>query len=207
MGAKRTARYLIQDPRQIEALAAPARQEIVDSLAVSGPVSVAELASDLGRAPDSLYYHLRRLESVGLVVRRGTRPTAQRTEVLYDVPGARMIIDREPGTPAEKRVLMRVLSSALRSAERELRDALASGRAVYRRCARRNAWAARVKGWLDPHELAEVREHLDAVAEILLRGKPRPGASLHTVTHVLAPLEPSRRARTTTASPTRKQPR
>ena len=149
MGTKRIALYRIRAPGQIEALASPARQELVDSLAVSGPVSIAELASDLGRAPDSLYYHVRRLEQVGLVVRRGTRSAGARGEVMYDVPGARMLIDQEPDAAREKQALMRVVSSALRSAERELRNALDSGRAIYRRCSRRNAWAAKVKGWLD----------------------------------------------------------
>lgn len=206
MPSKRISLYRIRTARQIEALASPARQEVVDSLAVSGAVSIAELASDLGRAPDSLYYHVRQLERVGLVVQRGARSVGARNEVLYDVPGARMVIDREPRSPAEQRALLRVVTSALRGAERELRSALESGRAIYRRCAQRNAWAARVKGWLDADELAEVREHLDAIAAILLRGKQRPGAKLHTITHVLTPLEPTQRSRSRTAPQPRRKP-
>lgn len=204
MNATRTATYRIRTARQIEALASPARQELVDSLAVSGPLSIAELAGDLGRAPDSLYYHVRQLEQVGLVVRRGTRPAGGRSEALFDVPAGRMLIDRDPGTPRETQVLMRLVSSAVRSAERELRAALESGRAIYRRCARRNAWGARVKGWLSAAELAEVREHLDAIAKIVLGGKQRRGAGLHSVTFVLAPLEPSKRSKARTPSTTGK---
>lgn len=199
--------YRIRAPRQIAALASPARQEVVDSLSVSGPASIAELACDLGRAPDSLYYHVRALERVGLVVRRGTRPAGVRSEVIYDVPGARMVIDREPSTRGEKQTLMRVVSAALRSAERELRGALDSGLAVYRRCKGRNAWAARVKGWLTPDELIEVREHLDAAAEILMRGKQRPGTRLHTVTHVLTPLEPTERSKAASSAKNGRQRR
>ena len=86
------------------------------------------------------------------------------------------------------------------------RERSAQPTSLYRRCARRNAWAARVKGWLDADELAEVREHLDAIAEILTRGKQRPGARLHTVTHILTPLEPTRRSRASTAPRIRRKP-
>ena len=51
---------------------------------------IAELAEDLGRAPDSLYYHMRVLQRVGLVVPRGTRGEGVREEALYATPGVRM---------------------------------------------------------------------------------------------------------------------
>ena len=42
------------------------------------PVSVAELAAARGRPADSLYYHLRVLTRVGLVLGAGTRTAAQK---------------------------------------------------------------------------------------------------------------------------------
>ena len=83
--------YRIRRTEQIEALASPVRQEIVDALQVSGACPIAEVAAQLGRAPDSLYYHVRHLERVGLVVRRGVRRNGQRDEALFGVPGARSI--------------------------------------------------------------------------------------------------------------------
>lgn len=193
--ARRAATYRIRAARQIEALASPARQELIDALALIGPASIAELAEDLGRAPDSLYYHVRKLEHVGLVVRRGVRGEGPREEALFDVPGANMMLDTQPKGARERGHLLKLVGAALRMAERDLRSALESGRAVYRMCARRNAWGARVKGWLDAEELAQVRAHLEAIAAILHAGKRRKGAGLHAVTYVLAPLEPSSRSR------------
>jgi DNA-binding transcriptional ArsR family regulator len=183
----------IRDTRQIAVLGSPARQEVVDALQALGPCSVAELAEALGRAPDSLYYHLRKLERAALVVRHGTRTSGAREETLYATPGV-MVVDHEPGTARERANVLRLVGSALRIAERDLRTALGSGRAVYRRNAQRNAWGARTKGWLTRAELAEVRAHLAAVTDLLARGKKQPGAELHAVTFVLTPLVPSARS-------------
>ena len=186
--------FAIRDPRQIEALGSPARQEVIDGLQALGPCSIAELAESLGRAADSLYYHVRKLERVGLVVQRGSRGAGIRQEVLYDTPG-RMVVDHEPATAREKTRLVGLVASALRIGERDLRAAIDTGRAVYRRGPRRNAWGARVKGWLTPAELAEARAHLEAVSALLARGPKRPGAALHAIAFVLAPLVPTDRAR------------
>ena len=66
--------YIIRDKRQMRALAAATRQEIVDVLPRMGTVSVAELAAALGRPADALYFHLRILKRAGLVRSAGTRP-------------------------------------------------------------------------------------------------------------------------------------
>lgn len=56
----------LQDVGTVRALAEPTRMAILNALA-DGPMSVKDLAGRLGRAPDRLYYHLRRLEEHGLV--------------------------------------------------------------------------------------------------------------------------------------------
>ncbi len=184
--------HRIRSAREIAALGSPARQEIVDGLQALGPASLSELGSALGRAPDSLYYHVRKLLRVGLVVQTGTRGEGVREEALFDTPG-QLVIDHEPATAGEKANLLRVLAATLRAAERDLRTAFASGLAIYRRTARRNTWGARTKGWLTRDELREVREHLESAAAILAQGRKRRGAALHTVTFALAPVAPSER--------------
>ena len=186
--------YAVREPAQIAALRSPARQEVVDGLQALGPCSIAALAESLGRAPDSLYYHVHKLARVGLVVERGARATGARREALYDTPG-HMVLDHEPSTAHERRRLASLVAAALRIAERDLVAALEAGRAVYRRGPRRNAWGARIKGWLAPAELAQARAHLTALNELFANGRKRPGAALHSVTFVLAPLAPSRRLR------------
>jgi DNA-binding transcriptional ArsR family regulator len=184
----------IRDRAQVEVLASPVRQEVADGLQAIGPCSIAALAELLGRAPDSLYYHVRKLEKAGLVVARGTRDTGRRAEALYDVPG-RLVLDHVPRTKRERGALLDVVGSALRIGERDYRAALESGRAETARGPRRNAWGGRVKGWLTPAEFAAVRAHVEALTELYSRGRKRPGAELHAIAYVLAPLAPNRRTR------------
>lgn len=190
--------HRIRDRVQVEALASPVRQEVADGLQAIGPCSIAELAELLGRAPDSLYYHVRKLERVGLVVARGTRDTGRRTEILYDVAG-QLVLDHVPRTKRERGALLGVIGGALRIGERDYRAALESGRARTARGADRNAWGGRAKGWLSPAEFAAARAHLDALTDLLARGKRRPDAELCAFAYVIAPLAPTRRVRAGTA--------
>ncbi|HET9620627.1 MAG TPA: helix-turn-helix domain-containing protein, partial [Kofleriaceae bacterium] len=49
----------IVEPRAIAALASPVRQEILDTVeALGGTATIAELAAQLGRPADGLYYHV-----------------------------------------------------------------------------------------------------------------------------------------------------
>src|SRR6187402_212726 len=98
------ALHAVREARQIEALASGARQELVDALQTLGPCSIADLGAHLGRASDSLYYHVRLLARAGLVVERGSRRSGARDEALWDVPG-RLALDVEPRTARERRTL------------------------------------------------------------------------------------------------------
>ena len=83
-------RYLIKRPEQIELLASPLRQEIVDAVRAMGTCSARELAVELGTSPDSLYYHLRKLVAVGLLVSEGKRSATRRHEEVFRTPGDSM---------------------------------------------------------------------------------------------------------------------
>jgi DNA-binding transcriptional ArsR family regulator len=191
----RVRTYRIQRPDQIEALASPVRQEIVDALQLSGPSAIVQLAAHLERAPDSLYYHVRQLEQVGLVVRQGSRRSGRRDEALYDVPGHRMHVDTEPRTAREVTGILDLVGSALRIAQRDLRAAFAAGIARYQG-RRRNTWGGRFKGWLTRAELDELKGHLAAIHELLVRGERDRGGDLHAFTWVVTPVPPSKRSRT-----------
>ena len=68
---------------QLKALVSPVRQDIVDTLQTLGTASTTDLAEQLGRPADGLYYHVRALLKAGLVVPAGTRPQGGRNEALY----------------------------------------------------------------------------------------------------------------------------
>src|SRR5512143_3008332 len=74
MAYRRTGSGVIEQGAALDALISPVRQEIVDTIeSIGGDVAVADIAAQLGRPADGLYYHLRRLVNAG-VLREGADP-------------------------------------------------------------------------------------------------------------------------------------
>jgi DNA-binding transcriptional ArsR family regulator len=153
--------YWILDRHQIECLASPRRQDILDRLVATGPCAVREFCSAVGLAPSAAYHHLRRLESAGLVVEAGTRVVRRRTERLYAARAPRMRMARAIG-----RAVRSVVSALCRQISRDFArgmerpDARVSGTA-------RNLGFFRLVGSPDRTALAEINRHLDRIAELL----------------------------------------
>ncbi|MEQ8768644.1 MAG: helix-turn-helix domain-containing protein [Planctomycetota bacterium] len=181
--------FPIEREDQIEALSSPVRQEIVDLVQASGTCSIAEMATWLGRPADSLYYHVRLLEKVGLLVPKGTRPAGPRQEALYDVPGRPLAL-----RPTEPEQIDRALSAALRVTQRDVRAAVHEGRAVLRG-RHRNMTGGRIKGWLTRQELDEVQAHLTRILEIFEASGEEPKGRLTALTYALVPLKARSRGR------------
>ncbi|KAA3614377.1 MAG: ArsR family transcriptional regulator [Planctomycetota bacterium] len=176
----------IQRQEQLEALTSPPRQEIVSTLESAGTLAVAELAELLGRAPDSLYYHLRKLRQVGLVVEKGSRMAGRRREVLYGLPAEKIRLHFDPDNPANVDATSRAVSAMLRLADRSIRAGMENGRAVIRG-EDKNASAGRVKAWLAPEAMGEVLELLGKLVEILERNRAGNEGQLCSFTYVLTP--------------------
>lgn len=183
--------YDITDPEQLEALASPARQEIVDTVIALGRCSIREIAEALGRPADGLYYHIRALVQVGLLVEASSRTTGQREEALYAAPTRGIMRLRyRPEDAEHSAAVRRIVSGMLRSAERDFGAGLDPAIA---RCAggRRNITASRQKAWLGREELGEVNALLARLQQILQDATPEDGGDLVSLTCVLAPIEPA----------------
>lgn len=171
----------------IDLLASPSRIEIVDTLEVMGEaVSVADLASSLGRPADGLYYHLRQLVQGGLV--EETIASDGRRYSVRTHPGDRLRLRYRPGATANAKAVGRVAASVLRVAERDFRRALADPKTVTEGPLR-ELWVARGKGWVRPDELAEVNRLLSRLMELLQQPRAGEKAELVSLSWVLAPLE------------------
>lgn len=185
---------------QVRALESTVCQEIVDLVQAAGPCSVRELGALMGRRPDSLYYHVRKLSSAGLLVDCGIRGVGRRAGTMYDVPARPLRLAYEPSDPENVGAVSRVVASMLRSAIRDFRGGFRPDLAVVEGEGR-NLWAARTKGWLGEEDLAEVNALLNAILEIFQRGQAAEmeggntgsakGVSqrLHSLFWVLAPMD------------------
>lgn len=184
---RRQDEFWITRPAQVRALTSPVRQEIVDALESAGPCTMARLGELIGRPPDGLYFHIRRLVRVGLILEREPHREGRHVSAVYDLPGRPVRL--RYAAPASAKDLSAVVAAALRTGSREfaagVREHLRSGAAE----PPAGLWGARAKGWLTPREAAEVRGLLTEAMGILRRGAPREGAAPVSLSLALAPVD------------------
>jgi len=181
-----TRPYVIRGRKQLECLAAAARQEIFDVLEQIGAVSVAELAAVLDRPADALYFHLRALRRAGLVRRTACRTRSGRSETRYRTVKPEVQLGYEPQNAANRHAVSAIVASMLRLADRDFRRAFHSGQVIVSG-AQRELWAWRKVGRLSRVELARLNRRIRDVAN----GVSAPGGDgrLYSVTVVLTPLD------------------
>jgi DNA-binding transcriptional ArsR family regulator len=177
--------HVIMKDSELAALVSSARQEIVDVLSRMGTASIAEIAAALGRPADALYYHLRELVRVRLVVRSARKRHGREEAVFRTVAPMLELRYGSPDTP-------RIIGSMLRLGARDFRRAFASG-ASTTSGPRRELWALRTTSWLTPSDLAVVNRRMRALRDAASR--PRRRGRLYAITIVLTPLNRSQRSR------------
>lgn len=178
----------ISQADQIAVLASPLRQEILDVLARTPDASVAAIAAALGRPADALYYHLRALMRVGLIVLSGRARGQRRLEALYRTANPDLKLAHTPESPVNLAVVSRAITSMLRLGTRDFRRALSS-REASAPGLRRELTAARVTGWLAAADVAEVHRLFKRIVRILDRSQAGRGTRLFAVTYLLVPLD------------------
>lgn len=181
--------HWVTEPRAIECVASTVRAGLMDRLEAEGPATARELAAWLGMPPDRVYYHLRQLQSVGLVVERGKRPGRRRAEAEFALAAARWHIRYEPLSPRKAKALDKLTRVMLRQAGRDFAAGLPA-QPICGHGPERNLWSLRLESRLGAGDLARINHHLQAILAILRRPRaPRGGGRLHALTWVLAPLE------------------
>ena len=194
MAQKKPAAGPIENADEIALLASPARIELIDTLeALGGEASVAELAAQLGRPADGLYYHLRQLAEGGLLIEEAT-PEGRRYRTRMP-RGERLRLRYRPGKTANANAVGGVAASVLRVAGRDFTRALADPASVVEGPLR-ELWAARNKGWVGDAELAEINRMLLKINSLLRRPRSQARDRLVALSWILAPVDakPARRA-------------
>ena len=177
----------ISRPEHIRALASPMRQRIMDRIEALGPCPVRELAASLDVAADSLYYHVRRLQGIGLLAVESRRREGRRREAVLRLKARSWHIAYEPRKRRNARAVLKVSRIILRQAQRDFDQGLSHPRAVPRGPLR-NLWALRLEGSLQDAEVRRINRHFAAILGILRRGRRDPGEGLMAVSWVLAPI-------------------
>lgn len=180
--------YIIRSRKQLDALKAAARQELLDVLSSMGTVSVAELAVALDKPADSLYYHLRILQKAGLVVEDGTREDAGHNERLYRAVASDLRLAYRPGPQGNAEMITPIVDSMLRLTSRDFKAAFTDATTVVEG-PQRELWATRTTGWLTEQQVEELNQHLASMQQTTVSSPPRDGGErLYALTMVLTPL-------------------
>src|SRR4029077_1064021 len=98
MPAKREAPVRLQDPRDIRALAHPARMAIIDALASGAELTATECAELTELSPSATAYHLKLLERYGLAEPAPARSDGR--ERPWRATDRRVTFDLDTSTPA-----------------------------------------------------------------------------------------------------------
>ncbi len=182
--------FVIRDGKQMRALRAASRQEILDTLAPMGTVSIPELAAALGRPADSLYYHFRILQKVGLIRGAGVRESNGRKERLFHAVAPDLKLAYVPGPKGNAKAVTAIVGSMLRLTSRDFTEAFQNEKTAVEG-AHRELWAARTTGWLTKSQIAELNRRITEMLHETISSSPQGGEQLFALTVVLTPLQRS----------------
>ena len=185
--AKTRKTLVLRRPEQLAALASPVRSRIIEALAVDGPSSVRQIAARLDRAPEALYYHIRGLVDVGLVVLEGKRKVGRRAEAIYRRIATRFILDTKQRSKTYIDAMAGTCSAMLRLAERNYRASVDRGGFALDG-PERSLMVRRYAMRLDRAGLAQLNRRLDHVAELHEGQAASRGGDPYAVTIVLSQL-------------------
>ncbi len=184
---KTTPYFRVCRTEQMRVLASAARQEIVDTVqTLGGACTAAELARELGRPADGLYYHLRVLVEAGLLV--STDNSGPRGEARYAIPGAytSMRLAYDTADPEQAAAVKDTATTVLRVAARDFAAAVVPGTVTDG--PERELWAGRQKSWLSAAELREANALLERLNSLFNQPRSAERDRLFAFTYVLAPV-------------------
>ncbi|MGZ8361787.1 MAG: helix-turn-helix domain-containing protein [Allosphingosinicella sp.] len=181
--------YWIMAPHQLAEMASPRRQDIVDRLAATGPLSIKELAGQIGARPSALYHHVEKLLEAELIVEAGWRTVRRKREQLYAARAKRMRLLRALADGKQQPVMDTIVASLTRQMERDFR---AGGTSPARQTEgpERNYGFFRLIGQPGAADLARINACLQDVAEILWDRRDE-SAPIVCFEWIMAPLPPA----------------
>ncbi len=159
---------------------------MIELLRNLGSSSVTDLARHMGRPADSLYYHLRKLQSVGIVHQCGTRMNMGQSEAIYQLNGSSVELG-DPQAESNRGHTEKLLSAILRMTDRATKQAFDEEQIVAEGDGK-NFHARRELAWLTDEDLGEVNEHIAAIATILERSRRERRGNLYALTTFFMPI-------------------
>jgi len=164
---KRKTCHPVQSPADWNVLISPVRAEMVETLRLMGPCSLAE---------------------IGFVVEAGFRKGVRNVEQLFDVVADDFMIDFNDSTgSAENRAVVTTANSFLKALGRAVRDS-AAARQLEFHPARRNISINYELSWLTPEDFQEIRALARRIKQLMDQGKKKRQGRLYMSLFVATPV-------------------
>ena len=189
-------RYILESLSQLQAISSPIKQEIIDVIQARGQCSISEIAEELGRPADGLYYHIKALLKERLVVEVGTTKKAGQTETIYDTSrsGSLMEAGYDRSDPEKIKAMNKIVSSMMKIAVKDYSAGLGSEAAIVEGDDR-NLSATRIKSRLTHDEVKKVNGLLAELVTVFSHQRRGSPENIYSLAWILAPIEakPKRR--------------
>lgn len=180
--------HWISTKKQLLELVRPVPYEIRLAMEMLGPSTVAELADHLGRSAESLYYHIRKLEAVGLVEPTDAVVRNRREEIVYRLCAQRIRVDMTNRSPSFIETLIKGTRTLIRHAERCLEFALRRSDTVltnnFRECR-----VVQVSMRLSKAQIQELNERILDLESYLENASASSKEKKYVITVVLSPAQ------------------
>lgn len=191
----RPAIHHITTPKAWAVYIAPARLELVETMRMLAPCSIAEIAAAIDRPADTLYRHIEKLRKIGVVTEAGVRRAGRRFEQVFDLAGDDF---RPQFRDTSPRTTNKMFGDATKSIAKILlrttRDATAAEQIVFEP-AKRNAFAKFEHAWLTQTEVDQLGELFLAIKRFMDARKSRREGRLYLAAFAAVPVHRKRHAR------------
>ena len=156
--------FVASSAEQLEVIASPGREAIIDAVAMNGPCSIPQLAEALGRSRHSLYYHAKALRDCGLLLETTRADEGKRSTSYYDVPGRPFAVSFDLSTESRRQAVLSIARARIRSAIRGFERA-SQGDVVVAGPAR-DLRTTHLKGWLSAPELEQANTLIETLIDL-----------------------------------------
>ena len=187
--------HIVESPRHWKVMIAPVRLEVIEAMRMIAPCSIAEIAVALDRSADTLYRHIEKLRTAGVVVVAGSRRTGRRIEQVYDLVADDFRVGFKDATPrAANKAYADTVQSILKIASRTVRDSAAACQLVGMGD-ERNIVGKIEHAWLTQAEFQALRDILMRAKQFMDKRKGSRDGRLYLAAFLAMPVTRKRGAR------------
>ena len=189
VGQKSESRTKRLKREQMRLMASPQRMAVMEVLYAHGPMTAAELAKRLGRDPNRLYYHLRKLADAEAIREVDVRKGKRQQESVFGIGEEHFEWSYDPDDEESIRLHEKYTASMRRMTERDVHTALRS-RKVVEYGPDRNYHIGRVKFKMTREKLQKLNNLIEQIEDLMRSTRDDHGEdrSAYALTLGLAPL-------------------